>query len=339
MKLLTITVPCFNSEQYMKKCIDSILAGGERVEIIIINDGSTDRTGLIADEYTHKYPDTIKVIHQINGGHGEGINQGIRHASGTYFKVVDSDDWLGENELRTVLDRLEEVEQEGGIDMLVSNYVYEHNGKRKKRVIRYQNIFPANVVVRWKDTRRFFEHQYLTIHSVAYKTQMLRACGIELPKHVFYEDNLFVYKPLPMVKKILYMDIDLYHYQIGREGQSVAEQALKKRYAHQLSIAKAIFVAHDLKTIRKEEPKLGRYMYHEAKMMLIMATAFARLNKTDQAEIHIKRLWDEVTQHAPEMGKRIRYRSEAALINKPGSIGRSACIMFYKLAKKVVPFN
>ena len=92
MKLLTVTVPCYNSQDYMERCIDSFLPGGEDVEIIIVDDGSTDRTGEIADEYARKYPEIVRVIHQENGGHGAGLNAGINHATGLYFKVVDSDD-------------------------------------------------------------------------------------------------------------------------------------------------------------------------------------------------------------------------------------------------------
>ena len=92
MKLLTVTIPCYNSQDYMSACIESILPGGERVEIIIIDDGSKDLTGTIADSYAEKYPSIVRVIHQENGGHGEGINQGLAHATGKYFKTVDSDD-------------------------------------------------------------------------------------------------------------------------------------------------------------------------------------------------------------------------------------------------------
>ena len=87
MKLLTFAIPCYNSEQYMEKCIHSLLPGGEDVEILIVDDGSKDRTAEIADEYEKKYPGIVRAIHQENGGHGEAVNAGIRNATGLYFKV------------------------------------------------------------------------------------------------------------------------------------------------------------------------------------------------------------------------------------------------------------
>lgn len=96
MKYLTITVPCFNSQDYLMRCLDSLLAGGDDVEIIIVNDGSTDRTGEIAESYARCYPKIVTVVHKENSGHGSGVNTGLKLASGKYFKVVDSDDWLEE---------------------------------------------------------------------------------------------------------------------------------------------------------------------------------------------------------------------------------------------------
>ena len=103
MKLLSIAIPCYNSEAYMEKCIESLLKGGEDVEILVVNDGSSDRTAEIADAYAEKYPTIIKAVHQENGGHGEAVNAGIRNATGLYFKVVDSDDWVDEEALHKIL--------------------------------------------------------------------------------------------------------------------------------------------------------------------------------------------------------------------------------------------
>ena len=127
MILMTFTVPCYNSESYMRKCIDSLLPAGDDTEIIIVDDGSTDGTGAIADEYAAAHPDRVRVVHQENGGHGEGVNQGIRLAQGKYFKVVDSDDWLDGDALARLTARMREHEAAGvDVDMYVANYVYEH---------------------------------------------------------------------------------------------------------------------------------------------------------------------------------------------------------------------
>ena len=108
MKLLSVAIPCYNSEAYMSKCINSLLIGGEEVEIIIVDDGSSDRTAEIADDYAEKYPTIVKAIHQENGGHGQAVNTGIKNATGLYFKVVDSDDWVDEEAYKQILKKLKE---------------------------------------------------------------------------------------------------------------------------------------------------------------------------------------------------------------------------------------
>ena len=106
MKILSVVVPCYNSEAYMENCIHSLLTGGTEVEIIIVDDGSMDRTAVIADKYGADYPDVVKVIHQENGGHGEAVNTGLRHATGLFFKVVDSDDWVSNSAFKEMMKTL-----------------------------------------------------------------------------------------------------------------------------------------------------------------------------------------------------------------------------------------
>ena len=109
MKYITFAVPCYNSENYMRRCIDSLLAGGRDVEIILINDGSTDRTAQIADEYQLAHPDIVRAVHKENGGHGSGVNKGLELARGVYYKVVDSDDWLDQEAYRKLLARVKDL--------------------------------------------------------------------------------------------------------------------------------------------------------------------------------------------------------------------------------------
>ena len=93
-KILSVAIPCYNSQDYMRHCVETLLSGGDKVEILIIDDGSKDDTGKIADEYEKKYPTIVKAIQKENGGHGSGVMAGIRNGTGLYYKVVDSDDWV-----------------------------------------------------------------------------------------------------------------------------------------------------------------------------------------------------------------------------------------------------
>ena len=145
MKLLTVTIPCYNSSEYMEKSIRSALTGGNRVEIIVVDDGSSDNTLEIANKYQKKFPDIIKVVHQENGGHGEAVNTGIKNATGLYFKVLDSDDCLGKKALEKVLDLLEDmVSKDAGLDMLVSNFMYDKQGTKHKKIMKYKSAMPVN---------------------------------------------------------------------------------------------------------------------------------------------------------------------------------------------------
>ena len=195
MKLLSIAIPCYNSAAYMGKCIESLLKGGEDVEILIVDDGSTkDNTAEIADEYAAKYPGIIKAIHKENGGHGSAVNAGIENASGLYFKVVDSDDWVQEEAYKKILDTLRDIA--GGdkaLDMLVSNFVYEKEGEKRKKIMHYRHILPTDRMFTWDDCRYFRKAHYILMHSVIFRTQLLKDCGLHLPEHTFYVDITSMY--------------------------------------------------------------------------------------------------------------------------------------------------
>lgn len=262
MKLLSFTVPCYNSAKYMKKCIDSLLKGGEDVEIIIVNDGSTDETAAIADEYVENYPSVVKAIHKENGGHGSAVNAGIERASGLYFKVVDSDDWVKEEAYIQILETLRNLA--GGekvLDMLVSNFVYEKIGEKRHKVMRYKHALPQNEIFTWQDVRHFHKGQYILMHSVIFRTKLLRECGLKLPEHTFYVDNLYVFEPLPYVRNMYYLDVNFYRYYIGRADQSVNEEIMIGRIDQQIRVNKLMI---DYLTERKNQiignKKLYQYM-------------------------------------------------------------------------------
>ncbi len=209
MKLLSFAVPCYNSAAYMEKCVDSLLKGGEDVEIIIVNDGSTDETAEIADRYAREYPSIIKAVHKENGGHGSAVNTGIDQAAGLYFKVVDSDDWVKEEPYMQILDTLKDLA--GGeqvLDMLVSNFVYEKIGEKRHKVMRYKHALPVGEMFTWEDVKHFHKGQYMLMHSVIFRTKLLKECALRLPEHTFYVDNLYVFEPLIYVRNMYYLDVN-----------------------------------------------------------------------------------------------------------------------------------
>lgn len=320
----------------MENCINSLLTGGDRVEIIIIDDGSTDRTGAIADAFAERYPDIVRVIHQPNGGHGEGINQGLAHASGIYFKVVDSDDTVSKD-FPAFLDTLEECERNGGIDLMVTNYYYVHTDGVGDRSINYSGVLPEGRIFGWADTKRFRIHQMLTIHSCTFRTEVMRRSGEALPKKVFYEDNLMVCKTLPNVQRMYYRNIDLYRYWIGRPDQSVQKNVMSKRYHHQILVTEKCFQSFHLDNIR--EPMLKKYLKHELFMMFGISILFTRLNKTKEADDALEKMWQNCKQFDLKWGNHFRNCTPLWFICIPGKFGQDFSELIYTIANKIVRFN
>ena len=336
MKLLTVTVPCYNSQDYMEKCIESLLPGGEKVEIIIIDDGSKDNTGAIADAYAEKYPTIVRVVHQENGGHGEGINQGLKHATGTYFKVVDSDDTLSADFLK-FLEKLEECEANGGVDLFVTNYYYVHSDGKGDRSINYSNALPQERIFAWEDTKSFMVHQLLTIHSCTFRTEAMRKWNQELPKHVFYEDNLMVCQTLPFIGRMYYMNADLYRYWIGRPDQSVQKNVMLKRYNHQLLVAQRCFESVHLDQV--QQPRLKKYLKHELFMMFGIGILYTKLHKSKEKDADLDKMWDACRSHDEKWADHFRRRTALSLICAPGVIGYQVSALVYWFAYKVVRFT
>lgn len=341
MKIITFAVPCYNSAEYMDKCINTLLQGGDDIEIILVDDGSTkDSTPQICDDYEKKYPGIVRAIHQENSGHGEGVNQGLRNAQGIYYKVVDSDDWLDVPSLKKVLNQLRKFVAEGKeLDMMICNYVYEHVCDNTRHVMHYKNVFPTDKIFGWDDIYHFSISQCLLMHSVIYRTQLLRDCKVELPKHTFYVDNIFVYQPLPYVKTIYYMDLDLYRYYIGREDQSVNESVMAKRIDQQLRVTKIMIDAHNLEDVKKISTKLYKYMLKYITMMMTISNIFAIICDDPDKEAKRKDLWDYLRAKDENVYKHIKRGTIFAFANFQSTPGQHMGVFFYRIARKIYKFN
>ncbi len=337
-KILSIAVPCYNSQEYMRKCIESLLVGGEEVEIVIVNDGSSDETASIANEYQKQYPTICKAIHQENGGHGEAVNSGLKNSTGAFFKVVDSDDKVSKDAYMKILDVLREtIQEDRKLDMLLSNYVYDKLGASRKKVMKYGNVFPKNTYFTWDDSLYFRKDQYILMHSVIYRTELLRESGLELPKHTFYVDNIFVFQPLPLVKVMYYLDVNFYWYFIGREDQSVNESVMVKRLDQQIRVNKLMIDYFHPAEI--ENKKCKNYMKHYLEIITTVSSVMAILGGTEESLSKKEDLWKYLEEKNPLMYKKIRYSLLGLWINIPGRRGRKISITGYKIVKKFFGFS
>lgn len=346
MKYITFTVPCFNSEDYMERCIDSLLAGGDDVEIIIIDDGSTDKTAQIADYYADVYPKMVKVIHKENGGYGSGINTGLELSTGYYYKVIDSDDWLDIDAYMKLLAKIKFYvtrENKNGIlhipDMFVCNYVYDHLEGGQQKVMSYNNVFPNGRHCNWNTMHHFHPSQYLIMHALIFRTEALRQSNVILPEHTFYVDKLFAFQPLPFVRDIFYMDIDLYHYYLGRDDQSINEQVLLKRIDQQLYVTNLVSKCTDLQAVGEKYPKLAKYMIRSISIMMTISTIHLLLINNKNSYEKRKHLWYGIKKYNKSLYYRLRFTTLSGITYIPGKVGGKIVIGGYRIAKRIYKFQ
>lgn len=223
-KLLTVVIPSYNTAEFMDKNIPTFLDGRimDRIEILIVDDGSTDGTGGKAERYARRYPGTVRAVHKANGGHGSVINTGIEMASGTYYKVVDGDDWVDtRNFFRLVRDL------EGQDADLVIN---PHNvvDSKTRRVRTYIPISDYGEDMPFDEACRGC--RYLMMHNMTVKTDLLRRHGIRVREHCYYEDFEYVLYPIPFISTATVLDYPVYQYLTGQSGQSVSDATRIKNH-------------------------------------------------------------------------------------------------------------
>ncbi|MBR6027846.1 MAG: glycosyltransferase family 2 protein [Clostridia bacterium] len=338
MKLLSVAIPSYNAQDYVTKAVESLLPGGDEIEILVVDDGSKDNTPAMADELERLHPGLVRAVHKENGGHGDAVMAGLRAATGLYFKVVDADDWADAEALPRVMETLRGFSAPGGtIDMLISNYIYDKVGATHKHVVHYRGALPQGRVFGWDEAKRFRKGQYILMHSVIYRRQLLLDCGLNLPKHTFYVDELYVYQPLPMVKRMYYLDADFYHYFIGREDQSVHEDVMIRRIDQALLVNRTLVDETDLKAL--EPPPLRRYALSYLEIVTTVSSVLLLKAGTPEHLQKKEALWAYIRKEKPEVYQILRHRLLGRLLHLPGSFGRRVAVAGYRIAQKIFGFN
>ena len=225
MKTLTVVVPVYNTEDYIRRCLDSLVNIPDRsaLEILVVNDGSRDSSPDIAKEYEKKYPECVVVIDKENGGHGSTVNKGLEAATGKYFRVLDSDDWFDTLNFEKYLTELERCDE----DLVLTPYTQEYTFSGEKVEYKYE-AFVHDRVYTWDEMSFDENSMYFTLASSSYRTELLRECGLHLFEKTFYVDMQFNIYPIPYLKTVRFLDHEVYRYFIGRPTQSMSGQNLMK---------------------------------------------------------------------------------------------------------------
>ena len=238
MKILTIIVPVYNTEKYIQRCLDSLDNKdiNSKIEVLIVSDGSKDKSIEIARKYSKRVPDTFKIIEKENGGHGSTINKGLELATGKYFRVLDSDDWVDSENFVKFVQKLEKQDA----DLVVTDYSKEfvYEGHSEKLV--YKNLKP-NVVYDFDEfDLEILNGEYFVMATSTYKTEILRKSNLKLMEKTFYVDMQYNIIPILEVKSFVYFDLDIYRYFIGRKDQSVNTASFVKNNLNHDKVIKSM---------------------------------------------------------------------------------------------------
>ena len=235
-KILTIIIPAYNMEEYLHKCLDSLIVSDEnmlRLEVLVINDGSKDMSSAIAHEYQEKYPDTFRVIDKENGNYGSCINRGLKETTGKYVKVLDADDYFDKTVFESFVSCLLSTED----DAVISNYcMVNKNGEVQET---YQFPLESSQSTKIQDLPESAINR-LWHHGVTYRTDILKKMKYCQTEGISYTDDEWIYKPMIFVKSIHYFPHNLYLYLRGREGQTFDPKIKEKEFKSRLVVAKSL---------------------------------------------------------------------------------------------------
>lgn len=232
MKTLSIAIPVYNTEKYIKRCVDSLILDDilDDIEIILVNDGSKDCSLQIMNEYKIKYPQSVVVVDKENGGHGSTINYALTIATGKYFRVLDSDDWFDSKNFIEFVKYLKKQDT----DLVITNYRKEfiYNGSSEK--IKWRNL-KSDTEYKFKDfDLSLLNGDYFVMANSTYKTELLRASNLKLLEKTFYVDMQYNIMPISQLKTFKFIKLDIYRYFIGRPDQSMnLDNFVKNRANHE----------------------------------------------------------------------------------------------------------
>lgn len=267
-KFLSIIIPTYNMELYLKRCLDSLVSAIEildNIEIVVVNDGSKDKSLLIANSYKDKYPDSVVVIDKQNGNYGSCINAALKVISGKYVKVLDADDWFNTQAFTKFVKCIESLD----VDLVLTDYTkrFENDGKKLKVTYPFveDKIYTSEIM-------KNSNFQNMQMHSVTYRTSILKRSSYLQTEGISYTDQEWILYPMKYVENIVYLKVDLYQYLLGREGQTMDSKVLYKNIKHHMMIAERM--VGDSVSWYNNSKQSPQYVYCKARMLFYIRSIY-----------------------------------------------------------------
>lgn len=227
MKLLTLAISAYNMQEYLGKCLDSVTRPDipDTLEVIIVNDGSKDKTSEIAHQYEKRFNSIVRVIDKENGHYGSCINKALEVATGKYFRPLDADDWMNTDALVSLLSLLENNDN----DLIVTTHTNYLDNNRVNHI-----KIPDSIIVNKQYDLNTLDFQkekidcFLKMHTMTYKTSILKNMSLKLSTGISYTDSEYCMFPLDKANSVIFYDLDLYQYNLSREGQTMQQSIITK---------------------------------------------------------------------------------------------------------------
>lgn len=244
MKFLTVIVPTYNMEKYLEKCLSSLIVDDDRLmllfEVLVINDGSIDSSSAIGHRFEKDYPNTFRVIDKENGNYGSCINAGLKEASGKYLKILDADDTFDTKSLQFLLESIIEIDE----DLILTNSILIDSKEQSVYCRQYRDSF-IKTSITFEEFVQKKIHNDIEMHDVAYKRELLILSNYKQTEGISYTDNEWMFLPMTMVSTIKFVDIVLYKYLVGREGQTIDTNISAKKIHEKLFLCRELYELYD----------------------------------------------------------------------------------------------
>ena len=298
-KVLTVVVPTYNMEQYLKYCLDSLCVGTglEDLEVLVVNDGSTDASSAIAHEYEKKYPQTFRVIDKENGNYGSCVNRGLAEARGKYIKILDADDSFDTDSFEVFISFLADVD----VDLVVSDFDIVDENRVLRKSVRF--VLPAGTHS-LEEMCAFPTFMDMQMHGVTYRRDMLLQLGYVQTEGISYTDHQWISTPMMAVRTVSYFDKPLYRYLVGREGQTMNPEVKARSISHMATCA--IAMCQDYERLKEHvSDALRPYLYGKILYMMKDVYVFCFLHYSPQLKQFLCKFDEELNEASREIYGRV----------------------------------